>query len=106
MYDDGCMIIVTEHILLDFYLWKMDLRIVISFNPFPHIDALWRLCSRRLFENMVTKEEIAQKKQFPSPFDTIFSTFTHYPFSYRDFQIIDKICSKSSAAELLYEGKS
>ena len=33
-------------------------------NPFPHKDAFWRLCSRRLFENMVTKEEIAQNKQF------------------------------------------
>ena len=28
-----------------------------------------------------------------------------YPFSYRDFPFIDKICSKSSAAELSYEGK-
>ena len=33
-------------------------------NPFPHIDAFWRLCSRQLFENIVTKEEIAQNKQF------------------------------------------
>ena len=24
-------------------------------NPFPHIDAFWRLCSRQLFENIVTK---------------------------------------------------
>ena len=36
-----------------------------SFNPFPHIDAFWRLCSRQLFENIVTKVEIAQNKQFP-----------------------------------------
>ena len=35
-----------------------------SLNPFPHIDAFWRLCSRQLFENIVTKEEIAQNKQF------------------------------------------
>ena len=33
-------------------------------NPFPHIDAFWRLCSRRLFENIVTNEEIAQNEQF------------------------------------------
>ena len=32
----------------------------INLNPFPHIDAFWRLCSRRLFENIVTKEKIAQ----------------------------------------------
>ena len=35
-----------------------------TFNPFPHIDAFRRLCSRQLFENIVTKEEIAQIKQF------------------------------------------
>ena len=28
-----------------------------------------------------------------------------YPFIYRDFPFFDKICSKSSAAELSYEGK-
>ena len=33
-------------------------------NPFPHIDAFRRLCSRWLFENIVTKEEIAQNEQF------------------------------------------
>ena len=42
------------------YKWKE----YIYFNPFPHIDAFWRLCSRRLFENIVTKEEIAQNVQF------------------------------------------
>ena len=30
---------------------------------------------------------------------------TGYPFNYRDFLFFDKICSKSSAADLLYEGK-
>ena len=29
-------------------------------NPLPHIEAFWHLCSRLLFENIVTKEEIAQ----------------------------------------------
>ena len=24
-------------------------------NTFPHLDAFWRLCSRRLFKNIVTK---------------------------------------------------
>ena len=33
-------------------------------NPFSHINAIWRLCSSWLFENMVTKEESAQNKQF------------------------------------------
>ena len=28
-----------------------------------------------------------------------------YPFNYRDFLFFDKICSKSSAAELSYEEK-
>ena len=33
-------------------------------NPFPHIDAFWCLCSGRLLENIVTKEEIAQNEIF------------------------------------------
>ena len=33
-------------------------------DSFPHIDAFWSLCSRQLFENIVTKEEIAQNQQF------------------------------------------
>ena len=45
-------------------------------NLFPHIDAFWRLCSRQLFKNTVTKEEIAQNMQF-FPFATMFSTFSH-----------------------------
>ena len=46
------------------------------FNPFPHIDAFWRLCSRRRFENIVTKEEIAQNVQFLL-LPQCFSTFCH-----------------------------
>ena len=61
--------------------------------------------SRQLFENIVTKEEIAQNKQFL----LLLQCFPHlvigYPFDYRDFLFFDKICSKLSAAELLYEGK-
>ena len=45
-------------------------------NPFPHIDAFWRLCSRRPFENVVTREEIAQNVQFLL-LPQMFSTFCH-----------------------------
>ena len=38
-----------EHLLLQ--ICCMSKRI----NPFPHIDAFWCLCSKRLFENIVTK---------------------------------------------------
>ena len=74
-------------------------------NPFPHINAFERLCSRRLFENIVTKEEIAQNVQFlllPQCFQLF---VIGYPFNYGDFLCFDKIRSMSSAAELLYEGK-
>ena len=33
-------------------LFEKNLRL----NPFPHIDTFWRLCSRQIFENIVTKE--------------------------------------------------
>ena len=58
-----------------------------------------------LVENIVTKEEIAQNEQFlllPQCFPLL---VIGYPFNYRDFLFFDKTCSKSSAAELLYEGK-
>ena len=60
------------------------------FNPFPHIDAFWRLCSRRRFENIVTKEEIAQNVQFlllPQCFPLF---VIGYPFNYGDFYVLTK----------------
>ena len=75
-----------------------------TFNPFLHIDAFWCLCSRRLFENIVTKEEIAQNEQFLLLPQCFLLLVIGYPFNYRDFLCFDKICSKSSAAELSYEG--
>ena len=75
------------------------------FNTFPHIDAFWRICSRGFFENIVTIEEIAQNEQFlllPQCFPLLVVGF---PFNYRDFPFLDKICSKSSAAVLSYGGK-
>ena len=87
--------------------WKNCLKISISLSPeysrfnsiipFPHIDAF--------FENIVTKEEIAQNVQF-LPLSQCFPFLViGYPFNCRDFPLFDKICSKSSAAELSYEGK-
>ena len=61
----------------------------------PHIDTFWRLCSRLIFENIVTKEEIAQNAQFlllPQCFPLL---FIGYPFNYREFLVFDKICSKN-----------
>ena len=57
------------------------------------------------FENIVTKEEIAQNDQFlllPQRFPLL---FIGYPCNYSNFPFFDKICSNSSAAELSYEGK-
>ena len=79
------------------FCWKWCL------NPFPHIEAFWPLCSRQVFENIVTKEEIAQNEQFlllPQCFPLL---VIGYSFNYRDFLFFDKICSKSSAAELSYD---
>ena len=54
----------------------------------------------------MAKEEIAQNEQFlllPQCFPLLVIC---YPFNYRDFPFFDKICSKSSVAELSYEGKA
>ena len=53
----------------------------------------------------MTKEEIAQNEQFlllPQCFPLL---VIGCPLNYRDFLFFVKICSKSSAAELLYEVK-
>ena len=63
------------------------------------------LCSRRLFENMVKKEEIAQNVHILVLSQCLPLLVIGYPFNYRDFPLFDKIRSKSSAAELSYEGK-
>ena len=57
------------------------------------------------FENIVTKEEIAQNEKFILLTQCFSLLVIGYPFNYRDFLFFNKICSKSSAAELLYEGK-
>ena len=93
--------------------WNLLQKVILStkfvllclINPFPHIDAFWRLWSRRLFGNIVTKEEIAQNEQFLFLTQCFPLLVIGYPFNYRDFPFFDKICSKSSAAELSYEGK-
>ena len=45
-------------------VYYMGMTMETFFIPFPHIDAFWPLCNRQLFENIVTKEEIAQNDQF------------------------------------------
>ena len=54
-------------------------------------------------KKIVTKEEIAQNKYFLLLPQCLPLLFIGYPFNYRDFLYFDKIYSKSSAAELLYE---
>ena len=56
------------------------------------------------FLKTVTKEEIIQSEQFLLLPQCLPLLVIGYPFNYRDFLFFDKICSKSSAAELSYEG--
>ena len=61
----NCQILSRNDVMSDLKIPDDSIitNLEITFNPFPHIDAFWRLCSRRLFENIVTKEEIAQNMQ-------------------------------------------
>ena len=98
-------------IRLRFKTLRTEWRLFFVYH-FPHIDAFWGLCSRRLFENMVTKEEIAQNEQFLlwSPCFYLYLIIVH---SFKEsFQIHLKRVSKligydlkSSAADLWYVGK-
>ena len=60
-------------------IWQKCFFKVTLFNPFPHKDAFWRLCSRQLFENMATKEYISQNEQFLflSPCFQLYSIIEH-----------------------------
>ena len=74
-------------------------------NPFPHTDAFWRLRSRQLFENTVTKEEIAQNEQFlllPQCFPLLVIS---YPFNYRDFQFFGQNMFKVACCRIVVWGK-
>ena len=58
------------------------------------MDAFWRLCSRWLFENIVTKEEIAQYKQFlllPQYFPLL---VIGYPFKYVKSRLLQNCCMR------------
>ena len=70
--------------------------------PCPHIDAS---AADSVLKNIVTNEEIAQIEQFFLMPQSLLLLVIGYPFIYRDFLFFDKICSKSSAAELSYEGR-
>ena len=81
------------------------------FNPFPRIDAFWHLwpLHQMTFWKHSDKKRIAQIEQFLL-LPQCFPSFSHrlfiiHSFNHRDFLFFDKICSKSSAAELSYEGK-
>ena len=71
----------------------------------PHIDAFWRHCSRRHFENIVAKEEIAQNEQFIL-LPHCFQLFSIFKPSFKEiFHIFPQMVLKSSAADLFYVGK-
>ena len=74
-------------------------------NPFPHTDTFWRLCSRRLFENKVTKEEIAQDEQFLLLPQCLPLLVIGYPFNYRDFPFFDKNMFKVVCCRIVLWGK-
>ena len=69
------------------------------------MDAFWRLCNRRLFENMTTKEEIAQNEHFLHLSACFQLCSIIVPLFKGSFQFVSGMFSKSSAADLLYFGK-
>ena len=86
-------------------LKRYSFRLLNCFNPFPHMDAFWRLCSRWLFENIATKEEIAQNVQFlllPQCFPPL---VIGYPFNYRDFFIFWQKTFKVVCCRIVIWGK-
>ena len=57
------------------------------------------------FENILAKEEIAHDEQFLLLPQCLPFLVIDYQFKFRVLPFLDKICSKSFAADLLYLGK-
>ena len=75
-----------------------ELVYVRRFNPFPHIDAFWRLYSRRILKTWRQKKKLLKTSKF---------FFCHHVFnSIQLLYYMYIVCfSKSSAADLMYVGK-
>ena len=61
-----------------------NVKCCMCFNPFPHIDAFWHLCSRRLSKTLWQKEKLLNTSNFS--FAKVFSSLFNYnAISYRGF---------------------
>ena len=89
-----CLLCSIKYILLNF-------QIIQFFN-----EISFKACYLSI---IISDELLISRWSFNPPFATMFSTFSHrlswWWFNYRDLLFFNKICSKSSAAELSYEGK-
>ena len=69
------------------------------FNPFPHIDTFWCLCSRQFFENMAKKKKLLKMSNF-----SFCHLYLMIVLSFRgSFHFVWGMFSKSSAADLLWQ---
>ena len=98
-------LIINGKVSIIYHLADIIIDYITVVLTLPHIDASCCLCGRRLFENIVTKEEINQNKLFLLLQQCLPLLVIGYPLNYRDFLSFDKKCSKSFVAELLYVGK-
>ena len=74
-------------------------------NPFPHIDAFWRHCNRRLLKTLRQKKKLLIMSNF-SFCHNVFNSYLKIILSF--IEILNIFCNtftKSSAADLLYVRK-
>ena len=91
------------------YFWLDDFKYVccifvvcweVIINPFPHIDAFWRLCSRQLLKTLWQKKKLLKTSSFWT------QCFQLYSISMSSFrEIFNIIVEMFSAANLLHAGK-
>ena len=67
---------------------------ILYFNPLPPIETFLTHLQQTTFENIATKGEIGQNE--------LNFFFSYHIFISRDFPYLEKMFSKSSAADLLY----
>ena len=93
----SCCLCVEVNFCLKCPLWFL--------NPFPHQDAFWGLCSRRLLKILWQKEKLPKTWNFSFCHNVLNLFSVIVPTCWVIFLYFCLHKSKSSAADLLYVGK-
>ena len=82
----------------------MRIAVISMCNPFPHTNAIWRLCNRQLLKTSLQKENMLIMGNFYF-LPNVFNSFLKLNFYAKIFYICLENISRSSSVDLLYVTK-